>query len=65
MGKKGKITITVEIDKKELSDFVKQNMIRDGYPEKDLEDIEEFLDEGDIAKYCFDSMVEAEDITID
>jgi hypothetical protein len=65
MKKNSKVTITVEIDRKELSEFIKQKMIQDGYPEKDLADIEEFLDEGDIANYCFGSLVDAEAITID
>ena len=57
------ITITFTANKKDLADFIKKQMIRDGYPETDLDNFENMMDEQDINQRLLHDL--AEDIEIE
>jgi len=51
--KNNMVTLIVTIDKSELTEEIKRQMIRDGYPEADLADFENMMDEQDICQRIF------------
>ena len=46
-----KVTVIFTVEKSELADIVKKQMIREGYPERDLENFEDMIDGQDIAQW--------------
>jgi hypothetical protein len=61
-----KITLIISnIDKTELAECIKQQMISDGYPEEDLKDFENIMEEHDIAQRLLHGLVDSKDIEIE
>jgi len=60
-----KVTITFTADKSELADIIKKQMIRAGYPEKDLDNFEDMLDGQDIAQWLLHDITDDVEISED